>query len=306
MADEKALVNEGIRLLQGLETQELAVLSIGRPKSVDHAANIGLIISKLSPIVANLLEFEFAAYLNASGKWPPGARWERQDPDFPDLALRSGAETLAGIEIKAWFPFSTEITGRFKESQRRLASRHYQVMVVAWLPEFLLHGGPRIIDTWTDSGLEMAKSRDKKYHQPPRYLVVEPEDTSDRTRNLQQTTCAGYVHQGDPSELQRAAAELASWPRGLEFTSPEYQARLRSLMGTYTYRLDTNFAKIDRIEHDSLESFKSKVLQTEIHGRTIAEWRDGIAAQNATVLKDITLLGGPDAPKPRRKIDEFF
>lgn len=41
----------------------------------------------------------------------------------------------------------------------------------------------------------------------------------------------------------------------------------------FRYRLDTNFAKMDRIEHDEIEAFKTKVLATLVHGRTILEWR---------------------------------
>ena len=38
------------------------------------------------------------------------------------------------------------------------------------------------------------------------------------------------------------------------------------------YRLDTNYAKIDRIEHVEIEKFKEKVLQQQFNGRTIDQW----------------------------------
>ncbi len=38
----------------------------------------------------------------------------------------------------------------------------------------------------------IAEARDQHYHKPPDYLVVEPEDTSRRTKNLRQTNTNGY------------------------------------------------------------------------------------------------------------------
>ena len=43
-------------------------------------------------------------------------------------------------------------------------------------------------------------------------------------------------------------------------------------MGAFPYRLDTNFAKMDRIAHDGIETFKRRVLDTEIHGLRVADW----------------------------------
>ena len=40
----------------------------------------------------------------------------------------------------------------------------------------------------------------------------------------------------------------------------------------FPYRLDTNFAKMDRIVHPGIEAFKKRVLATKIHGLTIAQW----------------------------------
>ena len=44
------------------------------------------------------------------------------------------------------------------------------------------------------------------------------------------------------------------------------------MLGKYPYRLDTNFAKIDRIEHPDLEAFKLRVLNTKVDGKTVLEW----------------------------------
>ncbi len=42
--------------------------------------------------------------------------------------------------------------------------------------------------------------------------------------------------------------------------------------GIFPYRLDTNFAKMDRIAHPGIEEFKRRVLGTTIHGLTVAQW----------------------------------
>jgi hypothetical protein len=47
---------------------------------------------------------------------------------------------------------------------------------------------------------------------------------------------------------------------------------LRRLLNSFNYRLDTNFAKMDRIVHPGIEAFKRRVMGTQIHGVTIAQW----------------------------------
>lgn len=54
---------------------------------------------------------------------------------------------------------------------------------------------------------------------------------------------------------------------------PTYQKQVKKLMGRYSYRLDTNFAKIDRIQHTNLEDFKKQVMAQKVYGYTILEWR---------------------------------
>lgn len=72
------------------------------------------------------------------------------------------------------------------------------------------------------------------------------------------------------------------WGEGKTIYSykPTYQAKLAELMGEYRYRLDTNFAKIDRIEHEGLEKFKSSVLDKVVLGHTIREWANVIKDDN--------------------------
>lgn len=47
---------------------------------------------------------------------------------------------------------------------------------------------------------------------------------------------------------------------------------MRQLLNRFPYRLDTNFAKMDRIAHSGIEEFKQRVLGTTIHGLTVAQW----------------------------------
>jgi hypothetical protein len=142
------------------------------------------------------------------------------------------------------------------------------------VPSDIIFGKPEILDVWVDSALSVAIARDTHYHNPPDYLVFEPEDTSARTRNLQQTNTNGYKFQGTPGQFAEAEKIVKSWgPDGKTFShAMEYQGQLKSLLGRFPYRLDTNFAKMDRIEHKTLEAFKSRVLAMEVKGYSIRQW----------------------------------
>jgi len=149
---------------------------------------------------------------------------------------------------------------------------------------------------WIDTALSLAQSRDNHYHNPPHYLVFEPHDTSTRTANLQQTNTNGYVFQGTSEQMQEAEALVASWGgQGKRFSSTiDYQTKIQSLRNRFPYRLDTNFAKMDRIGHASLGVFKSAVLDRELHGYSIRRWaqvvRNPMAAANLALLREVTGL----------------
>jgi hypothetical protein len=146
----------------------------------------------------------------------------------------------------SWFPLATEITARFKDGVLHFEEDQTDVALVAWLPEYLLYGKPKVIDVWISTAKSLAIARDIHYHNPPDYLVVEPEDTTTRTANLQQTNTNGYKFQGVPEELAEAEEEVKKWGKDGKIYSPEpqYQKQIKELMGRYSYRLDTNFAKI--------------------------------------------------------------
>lgn len=250
-------------------------LSLSKPDTTDAAVNLAKIISKLSPLVGNLIEFNTIEFLNEIEEFKPFGFWKRQDPGFPDALFEGSIAPAPGFEIKAWFPLATEITARFKDSQNHFNLDQTYVVMLAWLPEFLIYGQPKIIDVVVISGLSVAQARDTHYHNPPDYLVLEPEDTTTRTRNLQQTNTNGYKFQGTLSEFKEAKRIVENWgASGSTYRpTPEYQDQLRELVANYRYRLDTNFAKMDRIVHGEIETFKSRVYNTIYMGLSILEWK---------------------------------
>ena len=272
--------------IQTLPNQVLDILSISKPKSIPEAINLSKIISKLSPLVGNLIEFHMVEFFNEIPELKNIGIWIRQDPGFPDTIFKSQIIPAPGFEIKAWFPLATEITARFKDSQKHFFADQTYVLLIAWLPEYLLYGRPKIIDICSISGKSIAEARDTHYHNPPDYLVLEPEDTSRRTVNLQQTNTNGYKFQGDKASLDQAKMFLNSWDEFSSVYEPtfEYQIKVRSLLEKYKYRLDTNFAKIDRIVHPEIEAFKAKVLNTNIHGLPISNWSKVLSSDDNSVL----------------------
>jgi hypothetical protein len=252
------------------------LLTVSKPISPDAAVNLAKVVSKLSPLLGNLIEFNAVEFLNTQSAFARFGIWKRQDPGFPDTIFEGSVTPTPGFEIKTWFPLATEITARFKDSQNHFAYDQINVCLLAWLPDQLIFGKPYIIDVCIISGRSVAKARDDHYHKPPDYLVLEPEDTTARTRNLQQTNTNGYKFQGTRTQFEKAERIVRSWgPDGRSYKpTAEYQALLRQLNSRFLYRLDTNFAKMDRIVHEGIEDFKARVLRTEVHGLSIRAWGD--------------------------------
>lgn len=273
--------------LSSLDSHLIDVLDITKPSNLDYATQLAKVISKLSPLIGNMIEFSTIDLLNQYD-WNSQGVWVRQDPGFPDALFQSDSILPnPGIEIKAWFPFATEITARFKDSVTMFENSNIDVALIAWLPEHVIWGKPQIIDVLVVSGKSVAEARDTHYHRPPDYIVFEPEDTSARTANLQQTNTNGYKFQTDKSNIDKANLLVNTWgANGRTYSPlPAYQQKLRELQGQFVYRLDTNYAKIDRIEHADIEQFKQKVLSTSFNGKTIKEWSSILSSNDTLKLQ---------------------
>lgn len=280
------ILDTAIQAIKNLSGKPLDVVDIAKPPDLQYARNIAKVISKLSPLIGNMIEFSIASLLNEL-EWPVEGEWLRQDPGFPDVIFSGLVTPRPGIEIKTWFPLATEITARFKETVTRFERERTYVALIAWLPEYLLFGKPKILDVWCDTAQGLAEARDRHYHNPPGYLVFEPRDTSARTINLQQTNTNGYKFQGTLEQLTQAQFDVAAWgDKGKTYShSVAYQTKIAELFAKYPYRLDTNFAKIDRIRHSGLEEFKAKVLTTDVLGHKIIEWSGGRLLDNDETLQ---------------------
>lgn len=114
--DVQAEMARAEKTLKNLVGEELSTISISSP-SADEAVFLGQNISKLSPIIGNLIERRITHLLTEEDA-EHGMKWQRQDPLFPDALLvdSQGKSTSAGFEVKAWYVLSTELTGRFRES----------------------------------------------------------------------------------------------------------------------------------------------------------------------------------------------
>lgn len=273
--ESKELQNKAHHELIALRTKYIDVVDVKKPTSIEAAIELSKVISKLSPLVGNMLEFHIVDILNKI-KWGCNGKWIRQDPDFPDAFFESSTIIPhVGFEIKAWYPFATEITGRFKTSTDILEQNLFDVALIAWLPEFVFWGKPQILEVGIFNGLSVAISRNKHYHQPPRYIVREPQDTSDRTDNLKQRNTLGFRFQPNiNNKIDEAQKYMNAIGMDTEYSSStECQEKIKLLFSNFEYREDTNYAKIDRIEHKNIEEFKEHVLTLEYKGATIKEWK---------------------------------
>lgn len=144
--------------LKNLKGQTFDVIDVKCPSSIDYAVQLAKVISKLSPLIGNLIEFSTVDLLNQHD-WNASGEWLRQDPGFPDALFKSdNILPNPGIEIKAWFPFATEITARFKDSVTLFKPNHINVALIAWLPEYVIFGKPKIIDVLIVSGKSVAEA----------------------------------------------------------------------------------------------------------------------------------------------------
>jgi hypothetical protein len=96
----------------------------------------------------------------------------------------------------------------------------------------------------------------------------------------------GYRLQDDSLDSLDEARRVAMTSAGyrVEPHTSEAQALALELMNSYRYRLDTNFAKIERIDNQDIERFKAHMLATIHEGRTVSSW--------TRLLRDLNLEVG--------------
>ncbi len=107
------------------------LLEVTKPISPDAAVNLAKVVSKLSALLGNLIEFNTVEFLNDQAEYADLGTWKRQDPGFPDTIFVGSILPMAGFEIKAWFPLATEITARFKDSQNHFLQDQTNVCMLA-------------------------------------------------------------------------------------------------------------------------------------------------------------------------------
>ena len=138
--------------LTALDHHLIDVVDVMRPPTLEYAKNLAKVISKLSSLLGNMIEFSTIDLLNKRD-WKGLGTWVRQDPGFPDALFQSELiQPNPGIEIKAWFPLATEITARFKDSVTIFENDNIDMALIAWLPENVIWGKPKIIDVLVVSG----------------------------------------------------------------------------------------------------------------------------------------------------------
>src|SRR5437868_3241736 len=173
MDDTQKVLQNATDELVSLIGDTIDVITIGSPPDTEYANILAKTISKLSPLMGNMIEYAIIKHLNNASADSSLGTWKRQDPGFPDAIFDGSILPKPGIEIKTWFPLATEITARFKDSVSHFDENQTNVAVVAWLPEYILFGKPKIIDIFVDSAQSVAQARDIHYHKPPGYLVIE-------------------------------------------------------------------------------------------------------------------------------------
>jgi len=133
--DTRTALSVAGKHLQSLKGHVFNILTVTKPVSPNAALNLAKVISKLSPLLGNLIEFNTVEILNDKSDFKRHGTWRRQDPGFPDTIFQGSIKPVPGFEIKAWFPLATEITARFKDSQNHFTKDNTHVAMLAWLPE---------------------------------------------------------------------------------------------------------------------------------------------------------------------------
>ena len=101
METYKRILEEGEEHLSSLDNHIFDVLDVKQPASAQAVINLSTTISKLSPLVGNLIEFAICDFLNNQSNHKHLGSWYRQDPGFPDTIFLGDVLPNPGFEIKA-------------------------------------------------------------------------------------------------------------------------------------------------------------------------------------------------------------
>ena len=153
MMDCREVLEAASAHLTSLSGHVFDLLTVTKPISPSAAINLAKVVSKLSPLLGNLIEFNTVEFLNDQPEFEPFGVWKRQDPGFPDTVFEGSVTPTPGFEIKAWFPLATEITARFKDSQNHFTEDQTNVCMLAWLPDQLILVLRRL--KWISDGLKL-------------------------------------------------------------------------------------------------------------------------------------------------------
>lgn len=284
-----------------IDGQTIDVLTVNR---CDEDAVIGFIknMSKLSSLISVQIEMRAVKRVNSmyNEQLPDNVGWvinERIGGEkYPDLAFADFEFTPSsdwvwpGVEIKAWCPFATEMSGRMMKGQSIMQKYPDQLLLVAWLPEHLLYGQPKVIGTWKGDGLDMAKSRDNHWHDPPSSLILEPDFSPERDAHKQHTNVDRYLWD-DKDSKEDEARQMADNLNILDTSysyKDEYQQRVRQLYSSFNYKKGTNFRKLNRLHHQPLDNFPDHIRQnTYIEGKSLAEWNTHLSRGEAEPFKEV-------------------
>lgn len=289
--DTQEHVNDATEeLVEWLEDRKFDIVTMNKCDE-DAVLDLAENLSQLTSLISVQIEANAIKHLNQelSEDLPEDVRWARNDrihgEKYPDLALADmsiqGEEDVSdrvwpGIEIKAWCPFATEITGRLKKGQSVLKHAPSTVVLVCWMPENLIYGKPKIFDIWVGDAMEMAKSRDNYWNEPPKDIIVEPDYSPDREAHKQHTNVTRYrlMNSEDESEAKEKAKELGILGEPHSYES-DYQEKLDELRRAFSYKKGSNnFRKLQRLHHPSLQEFIEKAPQRNaVMGKTFAEWK---------------------------------
>jgi len=276
------------------------------PKSLGGAIPTGT-LAKFSSVLSNMLEVHLVEELNKVNKmfnyWP-NHKWINQDPYFPDCILvpnkgynpKTNTHGVMGIEVKIWYPMATELTARLNESQDTAGLDNSVLLIGAWMPKSLIWGEIHTLGAGVFDLLDVIRTRDRKWFKPPKELITEPNDTTSRTSNLQQTNVIFWELQ---SGNDIAKTIVAGWPDEDYSTDSATQTRINHLIDhpDISYRQENqNRNKIQRINFAEIDDFRQSMSEKKICGKTLKSWQE---MKPATKISDEVFRALMDYPKKK-------